>query len=356
MTTTKGRCLLRQAALFVCATFVCARTAEGSRFFRLVSPTNTAITAFSLDGMITWTNAATAGVTCTVQRAVTLTGPDNWVDFVRHEATNTAVSLRVFDPATPAGMAFIPAGVFQMGDALAEGETDEAPVHTVYTDALYMDQTEVSWALWQEVRDWAVTNSYDLYLSEGEGNASNQPVHTVTWYEAVAWCNARSEREGLTPCYYTSGGAVFRVTLYASYAACAWSANGYRLSTEAEWERAARGGPTGLRFPWGGAIASTNANFAGTSTCPVAVFDANGYGLHDMIGNVWEWCWDYYGGYSLDYASNPIGPTSSGDGRVLRGGSWEDSAWGVRVARRQYLNPEETFGVIGFRTVRRVQE
>jgi formylglycine-generating enzyme required for sulfatase activity len=146
------------------------------------------------------------------------------------------------------------------------------------------------------------------------------------------------------------------VTLYASYAACAWSANGYRLSTEAEWERAARGGPTGLRFPWGGAIASTNANFAGTSTCPVAVFDANGYGLHDMIGNVWEWCWDYYGGYSLDYASNPIGPTSSGDGRVLRGGSWEDSAWGVRVARRQYLNPEETFGVIGFRTVRRVQE
>ncbi|MBM4165120.1 MAG: formylglycine-generating enzyme family protein [Lentisphaerae bacterium] len=377
MTTTKGRRLLWLAALFVCATFVGARTAEGSLFFRLVSPTNTAITAFSLDGTITWTNAATAGVTCSVQRAVTLTGPGNWVDFVRHEATNTAVSLRVFDPATPAGMAFIPAGVFEMGDALAEGETDEVPVHTVYTDALYMDQAEVSKALWLEVRDWSKTNDYDLYLSQGDGRADNQPVHTVTWYEAVAWCNARSEREGLTPCYYTSGGAVFRVTLSASYAACDWSANGYRLPTEAEWERAARGGPAGMRFPWGETISHDQANYVASSsidvydingydgyftngippyTTPIRWFAASGYDVHDMIGNVWEWCWDYYDVYSPDYASNPVGPPSSWDGRVLRGGSWEDSAWGVRVARRQYLNPEETFGVIGFRTVRRIPE
>ncbi len=356
MTTTTGR-RLRQAALFVCATFVCARVAVGSAvFFRLVSPTNAAITAFSLDGTITWTNAATAGVTCTVQRAVSLAGPDNWVDFVRHEATNTAVSLRVFDLATPAGMAFIPAGVFPMGDALAEGGSDEVPVHTVYTSALYMDQTEVTWALWQEVRNWAITNGYDLYLSEGDGNADNQPVHTVTWYEAVAWCNARSEQTGLTPCYYTSGEAVYRVTAYAPEAVCDWSANGYRLPTEAEWERAARGGPSGLRFPWGEAIASTNANYAGAGTCPVAVFDPNEYGLHDMIGNVWEWCWDYYGGYSPAYASNPDGPTSSWEGRVIRGGSWEDMAWTVRVAQRGWSNPESAFGAIGFRTVRRVQE
>jgi formylglycine-generating enzyme required for sulfatase activity len=357
MTTTKGR-RLRQAALFVCATFACARVAVGGAvFFRLVSPTNTAITALSAGGTLVWSNAATAGVTCTVQRAVTLTGSSNWVDFVRHTATNTAVSLRVFDPATPAGMAFIPAGVFQMGDAFAEGGNDEVPVHTVYTSALYMDQTEVTWALWQNVLNWSITNGYDLYLSQGFSGATNQPVHTVTWYEAVAWCNARSEQAGLTPCYYTAGEPelVFRTTLYASAPVCAWSTNGYRLPTEAEWERAARGGPAGRRYPWGDTLASTNANYSGT-TCPVAMFGANGYRLYDVSGNVWEWCWDYYGPYLSDYASNPYGPTSSweGKGRVLRGGSWEEPD--VRVARRGLSNPEETFAAIGFRTVRRAQE
>jgi formylglycine-generating enzyme required for sulfatase activity len=85
------------------------------------------------------------------------------------------------------------------------------------------------------------------------------------------------------------------------------------------------------------------------------VFGANGYGLYDVSGNVWEWCWDYYGIYLPDYASNPYGPTSSEDGRrVLRGGSWEDSD--VRVARRGWSNQESAFGAIGFRTVRRAQE
>ena len=355
MTTTKGR-RLWQMALFVCVTFACARVAVGGAvFFRMVSPTNTVITALSAGGTLVWSNAATAGVTCTVQRAVTLTGSSNWVDFVRHTATNTAVSLRVFDPATPAGMAFIPAGVFQMGDAFAEGGGDELPVHTVYTSALYMDQTEVTGSLWQNVRNWAITNGYDLYPPIGAGNAPNQPVHTVTWYEAVAWCNARSEQAGLTPCYYTAEEAVYREAELWAEAVCDWDANGYRLPTEAEWERAARGGPTGRRYPWGDTIASTNANYGGTgTTCPVAVFGANGYGLYDVSGNVWEWCWDYYGIYLPDY-DNPYGSTSSGDGRrVLRGGSWED--FDVPVARRGWSNPESAFGAIGFRTVRRAQE
>jgi formylglycine-generating enzyme len=356
MTTTKGR-RLRQAALFVCATFACARVAVGGAvFFRLVSPTNTAITALSAGGTLVWSNAATAGVTCTVQRAATLTGPGNWVDFVRHAATNTAVSLRVFDPATPAGMAFIPAGVFQMGNALADEGSDELPVHTVYTSALYMDQTEVTGSLWQDVQNWAITNGYDLYPPIGDSNATNQPVHTVTWYEAVAWCNARSEQAGLKPCYYTANEVVYRKTENAPEAVFDWYANGYRLPTEAEWERAARGGLAGQRYPWGDTIASTNAHYAGTNTCPVAVFGANGYGLYDVSGNVWEWCWDYYGTYLPDYASNPDGPTSSSEGRVLRGGSWEDLALNVRVARRGWSNPEETFAAIGFRTVRRAQE
>ena len=358
MTTTKGR-RLRQAALFVCVTFACARVAVGGAvFFRMVSPTNTAITALSAGGTLVWSNAATAGVTCTVQRAATLTGPGNWVDFVRHAATNTAVSLRVFDPATPAGMAFIPAGVFQMGNALADEGIDELPVHTVYTSALYMDQTEVTGSLWQDVRNWAITNGYDLYPPIGDSNATNQPVHTVTWYEAVAWCNARSEQAGLTPCYHTVGGAVYREAAFRAEAVCDWYANGYRLPTEAEWERAARGGPTGRQYPWGDTLASTNAHYAGTNTCPVAVFGANGYGLYDVSGNVWEWCWDYYGTYGPDYASNPVGPTSSVEGRVLRGCSWEDPD--VRVARRGWINPDDASAsasaAIGFRTVRRAQE
>jgi formylglycine-generating enzyme required for sulfatase activity len=156
---------------------------------------------------------------------------------------------------------------------------------------------------------------------------------------------------------------------------CNWNANGYRLPTEAEWEKAARGWVAGKNFPWGtDMIAHSQANYiSGESegynvsptrgvhptygvgdspfTAPVGSFSPNGYGLHDMAGNVSEWCWDWYGSYTADPHTDPRG-TSSGPGRACRGGSWSNSADACRVANRSYHSPEFRYHAIGFRVVR----
>jgi formylglycine-generating enzyme required for sulfatase activity/PKD repeat protein len=276
-------------------------------------------------------------------------------------------------------MAFIPAGSFDMGDSFGEADSNELPVHVVYVAAFYIDRFEETKALWDEVARWAAAHGYDIEPADGDSKGADHPVYNVSWYEAVKWANARSEKEGLMPCY-TVGGTVYR-TGKSDNPTCSWSANGYRLPTEAEWEKAARGGAVGHRFPWSDTdtIQHARANYFSIAsysydtsptrgnhptyatgnvpyTSPVGSFAPNGYGLYDMAGNVWEWCWDWYSAsyYGSSPGSGPRGPASGLD-RVPRGGGWNDLVY-ARVAGRGNSWPGIEHSDLGFRLVRTVQD
>jgi formylglycine-generating enzyme required for sulfatase activity len=174
----------------------------------------------------------------------------------------------------------------------------------------------------------------------------NLPVEQVSWHDAIEYCNKRSLREGLTPAYRGSGNSV----------TCDFNASGYRLPTEAEWEYAAKGGDkTYLTTEYSGSnnvesIGWYDGN-SGNRTHPVGTKQPNDLGIYDMSGNVWEWCWDWYGAYTGGSQTDPAG-AASGSGRVRRGGGWGDSAGDLRSAYRGLNTPTGRGSSSGFRLVR----
>jgi formylglycine-generating enzyme required for sulfatase activity len=276
--------------------------------------------------------------------------------------------------------ALIPTGSFNMGDSKDEGLSCEVPVHSVNVSAFYAARYEVTKALWDDVVQWATNHGYS-FEHPGVASATNLPIQQVSWYDAVKWCNARSEKEGFAPAYFTDFAwkNVYRsgeVDLPEQNVR--WQGAGYRLPTEAEWEKAARGGLSGKRFPFGDTITQSQADYWTTlfesfdvngtegphplapqfpNTLPVGSFAPTGYGLYDMAGNTWEWCWDYYGdtwyGDGRATLADTHGPSSAswGGDRVYRGGSGVDNAWKSRVANRADAPPRFAMGHFGFRVI-----
>lgn len=342
------------------------------------------------------TGAIGAGITPGVNKLITW---NSAVDLPGAFGSQYKVRVCADDGQVPGGMALIPAGEFLMGDTFNEGNNDELPVHAAYVDAFYMDRYEVTNSQYAAALNWALaqgglitvtsgvvykyntgtsypycdttsSSSYSRIIWNGStfgvvAGKEYHPMVRVSWYGAVAYANWRSAMQGKPLCYDLS----------------TWTCNfgsGFRLPTEAEWEKAARGGVSGHRFPWSDTdtIQHARANYyssAGYSydnsptrgfhptfntgvypyTSPAGYFAPNGYGLYDMAGNVWEWCNDWYG--STYYSTtpyphvNPHGPASE-TYRVLRGSGWGDLANNCRVAFRNVNTPGDRGDDYGFRS------
>ena len=236
-------------------------------------------------------------------------------------------------------MVLIPAGRFTMGEN--DGPIDLKPAHPVKVEAFLMDQFTVT----QEV--------YEKVLGKNPSRQKNpkNPVEQVNWGNAVKFCNARSVQEGLTPCYDPQTWE------------CSFTATGYRLPTEAEWEYACRAGTTS-RFYFGDRPEDLKAHawFEGNSQSkphPVGHWPPNAWGLYDMTGNVWQWCNDFYGVkyYRTSPEDNPRGP-KEGEKRVLRGGAWSSQGENCASAIRNcdeagFTDVCLTMDSDGFRCVRK---
>jgi formylglycine-generating enzyme required for sulfatase activity len=251
-------------------------------------------------------------------------------------------------------MVSITGGTFTMGSPSTESGSysDERPQHSVTLTGFYMGKYQVTQEQYQAVMG---TNPSYFSSNPQEGEIQGKrPVENVTWYDAVEFCNKLSAQESLQSVYTISGRTpasgypITSATVTADF-----TKNGYRLPTEAQWEYACRAG-TITAYNTGDTISDNTGWYSsnsGSKTHEVGKKPANAFGLYDMHGNVWEWCWDWYGDYSSDTQTNPMG-ASSGTDRVERGGSWYYSAEGLRSAIRRVSNPNNRSYNLGFRLAR----
>ncbi|MDD2230854.1 MAG: SUMF1/EgtB/PvdO family nonheme iron enzyme [Candidatus Cloacimonetes bacterium] len=256
-------------------------------------------------------------------------------------------------PPAPANFVFIPSGSFIMGDSYGVGSSSELPTHNVTLNSYFIGKYEVTQSEWASIMGSNPASGY--------GRGDNYPVYYISWYAILKYCNLRSIAEGLAPVYSINGstnpvdwGAVPTSGSGTWNAAiCYWSANGYRLPTEAEWEYAARcatntpdylysGSDDINAVAWYGSNSSNITHLVGTKA-------PNGFDLYDMSGNVRELCWDFYEDsyYSSSPSNNPTGP-SSGSQRVIRGGYWYNSAIRCRIADRMGYLPYSSYGTYSF--------
>jgi formylglycine-generating enzyme required for sulfatase activity len=232
-------------------------------------------------------------------------------------------------------MVLIEGADFIMGDTIGSGGGDEKPLHKVKLSPYYIGKFEVNQSLWYDV-----TGNIPSYWK-----VLNLPVEQVSWYDCVEFCNKLSLKENLKPCYSGSGSKI----------KCDWTANGYRLPTEAEWEYAAKGGSLSKSYLYSGGNAIDQLAWiyenSESQTHSAANKLPNELGLYDMSGNVWEWCWDWYRSYESKDVENPNG-MPSGTFKVMRGGAWYLHESACRVSYRYSSRPAMSSYGIGLRLVR----
>ena len=248
------------------------------------------------------------------------------------------------DKTVKGNLVLIPAGLFSLGNTGSyEGEYDEKPpVTIIISKPFYISKYEITQQQYKAV----------MGNNPSEFKGDDLPVEQVSWYDALNFCNALSQSEGLTPCYTINGTKV----------TSDFEANAYRLPTEAEWEYAAKAG-TKTDFYSGKLTYSGNSPIdpnldkiawysanSSNATHPVGQKAPNAFGLYDMSGNVWEWCWDRYAEYPSKETKDYQGP-EIGTYRVYRGGGWRNLAWYCRSTNRDRNYLDDKNNSLGFRVV-----